>query len=122
MSAGLLELPTVPRPEPGFGERALAKAPALLDAALLFSALLVLGSCAAFALCHLNTGYNLDTGSGVQMGLAAHLNAGRFYPALYDGQYYGGTRYMPLYFVLHAGAARLTGEYVVSGKALTFLL
>ena len=122
MSAGHLDLPTVPRPEPGPAERALARAPALLDGALLVSALLVLGSCAALALCHLNTGVNLDTGSGVLMGLAAHLNDGRFYPALYDGQYYGGTRYMPLYFALHAGAARLTHEYVVSGKALTFLL
>src|SRR3982751_3350360 len=102
MSACHLEPPSVPRPEPGLGERALDRAPALLDGALLLSALLVLGSCAAFALCHLNTGFNLDTGSGVHMGLAAHLNAGRFYPALYDGQYYGGTRYMPLYFVLHA--------------------
>jgi hypothetical protein len=70
----------------------------------------------------MNTGVNLDTGSGVLMGLAAHLNAGRFYPALYDGHHYGGTRYMPLYFALHAGLARLTGEYVVSGKLLTLLL
>ncbi len=122
MSVGRVEFPSVPLPQPGLGERALAKAPALLDAALLLSAVLVLGSCAALALCHLNTGVNLDTGSGVLMGLAAHLNGGRFYPALYDGQYYGGTRYMPLYFVLHAGLARLTGEYVISGKALTFLL
>jgi hypothetical protein len=100
----------------------LAKAPALTDRALFLGALLVLASCAALALCHLHSGFNLGTGAGVHLGLAAHLNAGRFYPALYDGEYYGGTRYMPLYFVLHAGLARLTGEYVVSGKLLTLLL
>jgi hypothetical protein len=122
MSAGRLELAPVSQPGPRFGVRALVSVPALLDRALLVSALLVLASCAALAVCHLHTSFNLETGSGVQMGLAVHLNAGRFYPAVYDGEHYGGTRYMPLYFVLHAGLARLTGEYVLSGKLLALLL
>jgi hypothetical protein len=121
MAAGNLELATRSRAA-GLGEKVLAQLPALLDRTLFLTALLVLVSCGALALWHLHTGLNLGTGAGVHMGLAAHLNAGRFYPALYDGEYFGGTRYMPLYFTLHAGLARLTGEYVVSGKLLTLLL
>jgi hypothetical protein len=111
-----------PRSRPVPAEGPQVKPPALLDRALLLGALLVLLSCVALSLCQLPTVANLDTGSGVLMGLAAHLNAGRFYPALYDGHYYGGTRYMPLPFALHAGLARLSGEYVLSGKLLSLVL
>jgi hypothetical protein len=52
---------------------------------------------------------------GVWMALAAYVNHGSIYPALYDGVHYGGTRYMPLFFLLHGSLARLTGEYLVSG-------
>lgn len=121
MATGNLDLTTDSQAS-AFGEQALAKLPALLDRALLAGGALVLATCAALAVCQLRTGFNVDTGASVHMGLAAHLNAGRFYPALYDGEHYGGTRYMPLYFVLHAGLARLTGEYVVSGKLLSLSL
>lgn len=73
---------------------------------------------ALLALAHLTNRYRVDFVSGVYASLAAQLNQGTFYPALYDGQAYGGTRYMPLHFVLHAGVARLTGEYLISGKLL----
>src|SRR5262249_22638960 len=42
------------------------------------------------------------------------------YPDLYDGEHYGGTRYMPLPFTLQAGLARLTGNYLVAGKILAY--
>jgi hypothetical protein len=122
MSAGSLELTPSPQPASRPGEGAYANVHTFLDRALLLGAGLVLSSCAVLALCQLNTGVNLDTGSGVLMGLAAHLNAGRLYPPLYDGHYFGGTRYMPLQFLLQAGLARLTGEYVFSGKLLSLLL
>src|SRR4029079_4101938 len=57
--------------------------------------------------------------SGIRMGLPRPRNAGVLYPPLYDGRNYGGTRIMPLSILLHAAAARLTGEYVMSGRLLS---
>jgi hypothetical protein len=96
--------------------------PALLNGALLCAGAVVLLSYAAVALGHLRDRYQVNFVSGVYAGLAARLNEGTLYPDLYDGRHYGGTRYMPLQFVLYAGVARLTGEYLVSGKALTYAL
>jgi hypothetical protein len=56
------------------------------------------------------------------MALAHAANAGTLYPPLYDGEAFGGTRFMPVPIVLEAGAARLTGEYLVSAKLLSYLL
>jgi hypothetical protein len=90
--------------------------------------LLVLGSAAVLVLCaavlvaHLNDPRELDHTSGVWFALAWHVNHGRVYPEVYDGSLYGGTRYMPLYFLAHAGLARGTGEYLMAGKALSLLV
>ncbi len=97
-------------------------AAAWLNAVLWIAALAVLTSYAVIALAHLRDRYQVNFTSAVYAGLAASLNAGTFYPDLYDGEHYAGTRYMPLHFVLHAGLARLTGEYLVSGKILTYTL
>ena len=83
---------------------------------------LVLLSYAIVAAAHWNDRYQINMVSGMCVALAQRLNDGVFYPALFDGEHYGGTRYMPLPFVLHAGLARATGEYLVSGKTLTYLL
>jgi len=48
------------------------------------------------------------------------VNAGVLYPPLHNGDFFGGTRYMPLQFTAHAGIARLTGEYLVSGKLFAY--
>jgi hypothetical protein len=64
--------------------------------------------------------YQVNFISGIYTTLAARFNDGTFYPELYDGEHYGGTRYMPLPFVLQAGLARLTGDYLVAGKLLTY--
>jgi hypothetical protein len=93
-----------------------------LHAGLSAAGLVVLLSYGILAVGHLKDRYQVDIPSGVYAALAAHLNEGTFYPELYDGARYGGTRYMPLYFVLHAGVARLTGEYLLSGKLLTYAL
>jgi hypothetical protein len=92
-------------------------APALvgLSALTAVSALLV-------AVVHLRDRFSLDYVSGAWMALARYVNDGTLYPPLYDGQRFGGTRFMPVYFVLHAGLARLTGEYVASGKALSLIV
>jgi hypothetical protein len=52
------------------------------------------------------------------MALAQYFDDGTLYPELYDGEFYGGTRFMPLPIVLHGLAARITGEYLISGKVL----
>ncbi|HZY90767.1 MAG TPA: hypothetical protein VFE78_38440, partial [Gemmataceae bacterium] len=101
---------------------AARRLPALLNVALFCAGAVVLLSFAAVALGHLRDRYQVNFVSGVYAALAARLNEGTLYPDLYDGQLYGGTRYMPLQFVLYAGLARLTGEYLVSGKALTCVL
>ena len=59
--------------------------------------------------------------------MAADLKAGVFYRPLYDNVGYGGTRYFPLYFVLHAalmklGLPVLLGAYLLSGAAVVLLL
>ena len=58
---------------------------------------------------------------GTWMALAAYVDRGIVYPPLIDGGYYGGTRYMPLFFSIHAGFARFTGEFVASGHLLVLL-
>jgi hypothetical protein len=69
---------------------------------------------------HVNDRFGLDQVSGSRIALARYFNDGTLYPALYDGHVYGGTRFMPLPIVLHGLLARLTGEYVVSGKLLGY--
>jgi hypothetical protein len=68
---------------------------------------------------HARDTYFLNNNSGHRMALARSLNAGVLYPPLYDGRNYGGTRIMPLSILLHGSAAKLTGEYVMSGRLLS---
>jgi hypothetical protein len=56
------------------------------------------------------------------MALAEYANRGVLYPPLYHSGHYGGTRYMPLQIVLNAGSARITGEYLMSGKAAAYVV
>ena len=94
----------------------------LLEVAAGAAACIVFLSFAVVAAGHLSDRYHLNFATGVYAALAARLNDGVLYPPLYDGSHYGGTRYMPLSFVLHAGLARCTGEYVLSGKLLALAL
>ena len=81
---------------------------------------LVIGSWAVLALAHVDDDYHVSWVTGSWIGLARAVDHGVLYPPLYDGESFGGTRYMPLQFVLHAGVARMTGEYLVSGKLLAY--
>jgi hypothetical protein len=65
---------------------------------------------------HLDDRYRVGHVQGAWMGLAQSADGGVLYPPLYDGEHYGGTRYMPLPIIVNAAAARLTGEYLISGK------
>ncbi|MBT9584930.1 hypothetical protein IV102_16425 [bacterium] len=53
--------------------------------------------------------------AGVWAALAYDFTQGEFYRPVLDERGYGGTRYMPAFFAVHAGVAQLTGEFVLSG-------
>jgi len=89
--------------------------------------LLVLGAICLLAA----TGYTIYTAwsthseiihpAGTWVALAADLANGVFYRPLCGPEGYGGTRYMPLQFIVHAGLIKLTGEPVFSGHLLSLL-
>ncbi len=121
MSQGTLTIPfqageSIPATESVTQRRVLAATHALL----VMAGLVVFGSYAILAVAHAKDRYQVNFVSGVYTALAAELNDGRFYPEVYDGGHYAGTRYVPGHFVLHAGVARLTGEYLLSGKLITY--
>jgi hypothetical protein len=89
-----------------------------LSAGLLVVGAAVTAAWVLLAAVHVDDRYELDHVAGARMALARYLNDGILYPPLYDGTAYGGTRFMPLPIVLHAALARITGEYLVSGKVL----
>jgi hypothetical protein len=82
---------------------------------------LVIGLSVLVALAHANDAFGIDHVAGTWLALARYVNEGVLYPPLYDGSNFGGTRFMPLQFVLHAGLARLTGEYVFSATLLAHI-
>jgi hypothetical protein len=91
-----------------------------LDACVLAVSALVLASWAVIAAVHIDDDYHVSWVSGSWIALARYVNEGVLYPPLHNGDSFGGTRYMPLQFVIHAGVARATGEYLVSGKVLAY--
>jgi hypothetical protein len=93
-----------------------------LSAALVLVSAGVLSACLLLAAAHADDRYRLDHVSGARIALAQYVNQGTLYPELDDGRFYGGTRFMPLPVLLHAGAAKLTGEYLVSGKVLGYVV
>jgi hypothetical protein len=92
----------------------------LLSAALVLVSASVLGACVLLAAAHVDDRYGLDQVSGARIALARYVNQGTLYPELEDGRFYGGTRFMPLPVLVHAAAAKLTGDYLVSGKLLGY--
>ena len=91
-----------------------------LSAGLTLAGAVVLAACLLLAVVHVDDRYRLDHVAGARMALAQYLNDGTLYPSLYDGSVYGGTRFMPLPILLHAAVARVTGEYLVSGKLVAY--
>ena len=95
-------------------EHLVGRATALL---LVAASVVVLASVAVVAVAHVDDDYGIDTPAGTWMALARYANAGTLDPPLYNGVAFGGTRYMPVSVVLHAGVERLTGSYLTAGKA-----
>jgi hypothetical protein len=104
----------------GSTSRRESRAARFLSAGLLMVAAAILAGWTFLAVAHVGDRYKLDHVSGVRMALAQYFTHGTLYPDLYDGSFYGGTRFMPLPIVLHGTLAELTGEYLVSGKLLAY--
>lgn len=69
----------------------------------------------------------VDHPAGVMIAMAVDLTHGLFYRPLFGPEGYGGTRYFPLYFVLHAlllkaGVPILLGAYLLSLAAIVLLI
>jgi hypothetical protein len=94
--------------------------PKWLALTLIATAALVFVAWIYLAAAHIDDRYQLDHVSGARMALAQSFDRGTLYPELYDGRSYGGTRFMPAPIVLHGLTARLTEEYLVSGKLLSY--
>ncbi len=94
----------------------------ILRAACVGFAVWILASLVLLTAVHVDDQYRVTHVSGVWMALAGYASEGTLYPSLYDGERFGGTRFMPLQFLLHAALSRATGEYLVSGKLLVFLV
>jgi hypothetical protein len=90
-------------------------------AGLVISALLIYLAWGFVAIVHADDRYHVGWAEGSRIALARSAAGGVLYPPLYDGHFYGATRFMPVPIVLHAGLARLTGDYLVSGKLLAYL-
>jgi hypothetical protein len=81
---------------------------------------LILASWIFLAVAHADDRYRLDHVSGARIALARSAQEGVLYPELFDGGRYGGTRFMPLPFVVHGLVAGITDEYLLSGKLLAY--
>lgn len=90
------------------------RAPLLAVSGMVFASWLVV------AAAHVDDAYGVGHVTGTWFALARYVNQGVVYPPLFNGSAFGGTRYMPLQFVMHAGLARVTGEYLASGKLLAY--
>jgi hypothetical protein len=113
------ETPTNVRPLMAWRRDVLPLSTAFISTLSIVVALTIVVVWGFIGIGHAQDRYFLNHVSGIRMALARSLNAGVLYPPLYDGRNYGGTRIMPLSILLHAAAARLTGEYVMSGRLLS---
>src|SRR5688572_31860636 len=76
----------------------------------------VVASIAVLAFAHIDDQHRVGWAEGTRMALARSIVHGEMYPPLFEDGRFGGTRYMPLPTALHAGLARVTDEYLTSGK------
>jgi hypothetical protein len=99
---------------------AAGSAPRVLAIALVVVSLLVLLGCALLAYVHIDDRYRTDHVTGTRIALARYAAEDTLYPPLHEDGRYGGTRFMPLPIVLHAAVGKVTGEYLVSGRLLSY--
>jgi hypothetical protein len=93
----------------------------VLSVALAGLSVIALASWLFLAAVHIDDRYRVGHGQGVWMALARYAHEGVLYPPIYDGERFGGTRYMPLQIVVNATGGSVTGEYLTSGKVIALL-
>jgi hypothetical protein len=82
---------------------------------------IAIGAWLVLAFAHLNDRYNVNAVSGSLLALADRARDGVLYPPLVDGQWYGGTRVMPLPILLYAFAISAGGELLAPAKLVDFV-
>jgi hypothetical protein len=120
--AGALATPDVSSNSPKGGADSYAGLPTILNIALVTIGAAGIAGWLVLGLVHISDRYRVGHVQGHWMALAQYANAGMLYPPLSDGVRFGGTRHMPLPILVNAAAGRLTGEYLVSGKAIAIVL
>lgn len=83
---------------------------------LSLSSALVIALIVLVALVHLTDRHRTDHVAGAWMALTRYAEQGVFYPALFDGERYGGTRWMPLSLVYNLAFAQLGSDLMTTGK------
>jgi hypothetical protein len=87
--------------------------------ALAIAGLLLFGLTVVRAVESWSNDSHLDHVAGVWVAQAIDLTDGTFYRAAYGPYGYGGTRYFPLFFCLHALAIKLFGGWRATGYSLS---
>lgn len=73
------------------------------------------------AIAHARDRAGIGVAAGSWIALAWCANHGELYPPLRDSLgNFAGTRYMPLHILAHARLARITGEYLFSGRIIGY--
>jgi len=94
----------------------------LLDIACVGFVAVAVGSWLFVAFALVDDAYGVDHVSGTWLGLARFAGEGTLYPPIYDGESFGGTRYMPIPILLHGGLGALVDDYLVAGKLIAYAL
>jgi Glycosyltransferase family 87 len=103
-------------------EAPAARVVGVLAAAMGVLAVVTIVSWLLIAGVHADDSYDVHQVSGVWLTLASDVEHGVFYRPLYDGNAFGGTRYMPIQFLVYAGAEKVTGDRVVGAKIVVYTL
>jgi hypothetical protein len=70
---------------------------------------------------HARDQFEVGDNAGVWMTLAKEAGDGHLYRPLFDGQFYGGTRYMPIPILSYALVEKVSGSLLTAGKLLSYL-
>lgn len=94
---------------------------AVLRVGLMLVTIVTLASVVLLAVVHVDDRFEVNHVSGTWLTLAGDLRDGVLYRPFFENGYYGLSAYMPLQFVVNAGASFLTGEYLVSAKLVAYV-
>jgi hypothetical protein len=112
---------TEPRTRPDLSNTFPIVAERAMPSWLALPALVALASGVSLIAWYWRDGIPYDATSGVWLALADDWSHGILYRPLHDASGFGGTRYMPLFFMLHGWLMRAGLPIVTAGAALTLL-